>query len=74
MIYDRILLELSTRERDVLCLLAEGYQNKEIAKKLVLSEKTVRNYISNIYAKLQIKSRGEAIVLARKSGLVDDST
>ena len=74
MIYDRILRELSTRERDVLRLLAEGYQNKEIAKKLVLSEKTVRNYISNIYAKLQIKSRGEAIVLARKSGLVDDST
>jgi DNA-binding CsgD family transcriptional regulator len=69
---DRLLLELSVREREVLRLVAEGYQNAEIAQKLVLSEKTVRNYISNIYAKLQINSRGEAIILARKSGLVDD--
>jgi len=71
---DKILLELSPRERDVIRLLAKGYQNPEIAKKLVLSEKTVRNYISNIYAKLSIKSRGEAIILARESGLVTDKT
>jgi len=71
---DKILLELSTRERDVLRLLAQGHENREIAQRLVLSEKTVRNYVSNIYAKLQINSRGEAIVLARKSGLVEDKT
>jgi pimeloyl-ACP methyl ester carboxylesterase/DNA-binding CsgD family transcriptional regulator len=69
---DRILLELSARERDVLRLLAQGYNNLDIAQRLVLSEKTVRNYISNIYSKLEINSRGEAIVIARKSGLVED--
>ena len=69
---DKIWLELSAREREVLRLLAEGKNNQEIAQKLVLSEKTVRNYVSNIYAKLQINSRGEAIVLARKFGLIVD--
>jgi len=69
---EKILLELSGAKRDVLRLMAQGYNNMEIARKLTLSEKTVRNYISIIYAKLQIKSRGEAIVLARQSGLVDD--
>ncbi len=69
-IHDKILLELSPRERDVLRLLGEGHQNSQIAKKLILSEKTVRNYISNIYAKLHINSRGEAIILARESGLL----
>lgn len=69
---EKILLELSSTKRDVLRLMAQGYNNREIARKLTLSEKTVRNYISLIYAKLQINSRGEAIVIARKSGLVDD--
>jgi pimeloyl-ACP methyl ester carboxylesterase/DNA-binding CsgD family transcriptional regulator len=63
---DKVWSELSARERDVLRLLAEGYNNLEISKKLVLSEKTIRNYVSKIYEKLQINSRGEAIVLARK--------
>ena len=71
---DRLWLELSIREREVLRLLAEGQNNLEISKKLVLSEKTVRNYVSNIYEKLQIGSRGEAIVLARKFGLVKDKS
>jgi len=71
-IQDRILLKLSAREREVLRLVAEGYPNAEIARKLVLSEKTIRNHVSNIYAKLQINSRGEAIVLAHKFGLVKD--
>ncbi len=69
---DKVLLKLSVRERDVLRLLAQGHENREIARRLVLSEKTVRNYISNIYAKLQVNSRGEAIVLARQSGLSED--
>ncbi|HLO18122.1 MAG TPA: alpha/beta fold hydrolase [Anaerolineales bacterium] len=71
-VQDQILLELSAREREVLKLVADGKQNPEIAKRLSLSEKTVRNYISNIYTKLQINSRGEAIVLGRKSGLLDE--
>ena len=69
---EKILLELSPTKREVLRLMAQGYNNMEIARKLTLSEKTVRNYISIIYAKLQINSRGEAIVIARQSGLVDD--
>ena len=71
---EKILLELSAREREVLRLLAQGYNNMEIARKLTLSEKTIRNYISNIYTKLQVNSRGAAIVLARQSGLVDDKS
>jgi pimeloyl-ACP methyl ester carboxylesterase/DNA-binding CsgD family transcriptional regulator len=66
----KVWSELSAREREVLRLLAQGYNNQEISQKLVLSEKTVRNYVSNIYEKLQIKSRGEAIILARKLGLI----
>jgi pimeloyl-ACP methyl ester carboxylesterase/DNA-binding CsgD family transcriptional regulator len=69
---DKVWSELSARERDVLRLLAEGYNNLEISQKLVLSEKTVRNYVSKIYEKLQVYSRGEAIVLARKLGLTAD--
>lgn len=67
---DKVWSELSARERDVLRLLAQGYNNQEISQHLVLSEKTVRNYVSNIYEKLQINGRGEAIVLARTVGLV----
>lgn len=69
---DRVWSELSAREREVLRLLGEGYNNLEISKTLVLSEKTIRNYVSRIYEKLQINSRGEAIVLARKLGLKAD--
>jgi pimeloyl-ACP methyl ester carboxylesterase/DNA-binding CsgD family transcriptional regulator len=69
---EKVWLELSVRERDVLRLLAQGHSNLEISQKLVLSEKTVRNYVSKIYEKLQINSRGEAIILARRLGLVND--
>jgi len=63
---EKTWFQLTARERDVMRLLAEGHSNLEIAQKLFLSEKTVRNYISNIYQKMQITSRGEAILLARK--------
>ena len=63
---EKIWFQLTVREHDVMRLLAEGHSNFEIAQKLFLSEKTVRNYISNIYHKLHIASRGEAILLARK--------
>jgi pimeloyl-ACP methyl ester carboxylesterase/DNA-binding CsgD family transcriptional regulator len=69
---DKVWAGLSTREREVLRLLAQGYNNREISQKLVLSEKTVRNHVSNIYEKLQINSRGEAILLARRLGLTGE--
>lgn len=61
--------ELTSRERDVLELIARGMGNPAIARHLVLSPKTVRNHISNIFAKLQVQARAEAIVRAREAGL-----
>jgi DNA-binding NarL/FixJ family response regulator len=61
--------ELSDRERDILALLAQGYKNAEIAERLVLSPKTVRNYVSNVISKLQVADRAEAIIRARDAGL-----
>lgn len=57
--------ELSDREREVLNLIAEGYNNNEIAQKLVISPKTVRNHITSIFSKLQVADRAQAIRLAR---------
>ena len=62
--------ELSERERDILALIAQGRRNPEIAAELVLSEKTVRNHVSNILSKLQVADRAQAIVRARDAGLV----
>lgn len=65
----RLFPELSDREREVLALLAQGDKNAEIAERLVLSPKTVRNHVSNILSKLQVADRTEAILRARESGL-----
>ena len=61
--------ELSEREREVLSLLAEGRSNPDIARKLFLSPKTVRNHVSNIFTKLQVADRAQAIIKARDAGL-----
>jgi DNA-binding NarL/FixJ family response regulator len=61
--------ELTTREREVLNLIAAGRNNQEIAKYLYLSPKTVRNHISNIFTKLRVADRAQAIVRAREAGL-----
>jgi DNA-binding NarL/FixJ family response regulator len=61
--------ELTDRERVILGLIAEGKENMEIARQLSLSVKTVRNHSSNIFAKLQVAHRAQAIVLARDAGL-----
>ena len=61
--------ELSDREREVLELLARGMPNSQIAHKLVLSPKTVRNHVSNIFTKLQVNGRTEAMQRARAAGL-----
>lgn len=61
--------ELTPREGEVLGLLARGLSNEEIAAALALTPKTVRNYASRIYDKLEVQSRAQAIVLAREAGL-----
>jgi DNA-binding NarL/FixJ family response regulator len=61
--------ELTDREREILDLVARGLNNAEITQRLVLSPKTVRNHVSNIFSKLQVADRGQAIVRAREAGL-----
>lgn len=61
--------ELTERELEVLALIAQGLTNQAIAARLVLSEKTVRNHVSNIFSKLQVADRAEAIIRARDAGL-----
>jgi DNA-binding NarL/FixJ family response regulator len=61
--------QLTEREREVLELIAQGRSNAEIAATLFLSQKTVRNHVSNIFMKLHVADRAQAIVLAREAGL-----
>lgn len=65
----RAFPQLTAREREILELIAQGRRNPEIARRLVLSPKTVRNHVSNIFAKLQVIDRAQAIVKARQAGL-----
>jgi DNA-binding NarL/FixJ family response regulator len=60
---------LSEREREILDLIAQGRSNTEIAHHLYLAPKTVRNYVSSVFTKLQVADRAKAIVLARDAGL-----
>jgi two-component system NarL family response regulator len=62
--------DLTPREVDVLTLIAEGLCNKEIAKELFISEKTVKNHINNIFSKLHLYDRSQAILYAIRKGLV----
>jgi DNA-binding NarL/FixJ family response regulator len=61
--------ELTDREREVLDQVARGHDNRRIARELFLSDKTVRNHVSNILGKLRVATRAEAIVRARNAGL-----
>jgi len=61
--------ELTDREREVLNLIAMGHSNQSIARSLIISPKTVANHVSNIFAKLHIADRAEAIMRARNAGL-----
>jgi DNA-binding NarL/FixJ family response regulator len=61
--------ELTAREAELLDLIARGLNNAEIAKRLYVSQKTVRNHVSNIFLKLQVADRAQAIVKAREAGL-----
>ena len=61
--------ELTEREREVLDLVARGFDNRRIARELVLSDKTVRNHVSNVMTKLDVTDRAAAVVRARNAGL-----
>ncbi|MCC7231174.1 MAG: response regulator transcription factor [Fimbriimonadaceae bacterium] len=70
---DSELYVLSDRESEILDLVAQGLRNKEIASKLSIAEKTVKNHVSNILKALQVNSRTEAAMKAVKSRLVEKS-
>ncbi len=63
------LPDLTDREREILDLIARGKTNSEIAQALYLSPKTVSNYVSNIFSKLQVADRVQAMLRAREAGL-----
>jgi DNA-binding NarL/FixJ family response regulator len=65
----RPFAELTDREYDILELVAQGLDNQAIARRLVLSPKTVRNHVSNVLTKLNVTDRSHAIVLSRQQGL-----
>jgi len=66
----RTLVYLTRREQEVLCLLAHGLRNKEIASQLNIAERTVKSHVANIIAKLGVKCRTEAVSRALKEGWV----
>lgn len=63
--------ELTKREREILILIAKGFINKEIAQNLSISEKTVKNHISNLFKKINVSDRTQAAVYAIKNNFVD---
>jgi len=66
----KVFSELTDREREVLRLIGNGKRNREIAQELFISEKTVKNHVSNILWKLQVNDRTEAALFAARQGLV----
>jgi DNA-binding NarL/FixJ family response regulator len=62
--------DLTPRELEVLKLIASGLTNQQIAEELTLSEKTVKNHINNIFSKLHVNDRSQAILFAIREGLV----
>ena len=71
LLYTSVFADLTDREREVLKLVASAKTNKEIAEELFISEKTVKNHISNILFKLQANDRTEAALYAAKHGLIE---
>ena len=66
---DEAFSDLTDREREILSLMAHGDSNAEIARALTISVKTVRNHVSNIFNKLQVADRAQAVIRAREAGL-----
>jgi DNA-binding NarL/FixJ family response regulator len=65
----RAFPELTEREEEILSLVAQGKSNQQIAKELFVSLKTIRNHVSNIFLKLQVADRAQAVIRAREAGL-----
>jgi DNA-binding NarL/FixJ family response regulator len=65
----QVFPELTDCEREILNLIAQGLNNTDIAGRLTVSVKTVRNHVSNIFSKMQVADRAQAIVRAREAGL-----
>jgi DNA-binding NarL/FixJ family response regulator len=61
---------LTRREMDVMQALLQGYSNKEIARELVISERTVQTHLSNIFSKMDVNSRTEAVLVAMRDGWI----
>ena len=68
----RAFPELTEREEEILSLVAQGKSNREIARQLFVSLKTVRNHVSNILLKLQVADRAQAVIRARDAGIGHD--
>lgn len=68
----RAFPQLTEREREILAMIGQGYTNAAIAERLVLSPKTARNHVSQIFGKLHAAGRAEAIVLAREARLTQE--
>lgn len=66
---DPLIASLSTREREVLCLVAKGHTNREIGDLLFIAETTARNHVSRIFARLDLSRRSEAAAFAVRHGL-----
>jgi pimeloyl-ACP methyl ester carboxylesterase/DNA-binding CsgD family transcriptional regulator len=66
---DRLIESLTARERQLLGLVAKGMDNRAIASLTAISEKTVRNHVSNIFGKIGVRSRAQAVAMARDAGL-----
>ena len=64
--------ELTERERQILTVVADHHTNPEIARRLQLRRKTVHNHVSNIFTKLQVSDRAQAIIRAQEAGMGQD--
>ncbi|MGD2157150.1 MAG: response regulator transcription factor [Anaerolineales bacterium] len=69
---EEVFPELTEREREVLDRIARGETNRQIAEQLSISLKTVRNHVSNIFSKLQVADRAQAVIRAREAGMGKD--